>query len=574
MRPRTHPVMNHPMRLLRGLLLAAICPTVGGCLAAAGAIGVAGLTVAARAAEPPPTSEADALARRESDLLRQYLELERSFLRLADLLATTDPRRAAVLRDAFDRARDAEMGDRLGAIVTLLEEGQLLKAGASQEGAIEQFRGLLDLLEEGGQDRRLSETKQELRRFLGRVTKLIARQRDIEGSTEAGADEDRTAARQREAAEEADSVADEMERFAKRQEDADRPSGEAEADEPGEPADGDAGKKPDAEAGRRGSGQPQGAGERRGEEAQGGESQGEGAEPEGEASEQPAGEEGPAQEETSRERQTARRLQAAEKRMREAAEKLDEARRKEARADQEKAIEELESARAELEEILRQMREEEVERRLVQLETRVRIMLKAQRGIRDATVKLAGSEAMSRREQQLEAARIGREQAEVSAEAARAILLVRDDGSAVAIPEALGQVRDDSSEAATRLARGDVTPTTVDLVGEIVTGLEELLAALEKSRRDEPQQQPAGEGGGRPAESKEQPLVDKLAELKMLRSLQGRVNARTERFSRLLDAGAEQAAEGELVAALGRLAERQRAIEQAARDIVTGRTER
>jgi len=574
MRPRTHPVMNHPMRLLRGLLLAAICPTVGGCLAAAGAIGVAGWTVAAQAAEPPPTSEADALARRESDLLRQYLELERSFLRLADLLATTDPRRAAVLRDAFDRARDAEMGDRLGAIVTLLEEGQLLKAGASQEGAIEQFRGLLDLLEEGGQDRRLSETKQELRRFLGRVTKLIARQRDIEGSTEAGADEDRTAARQREAAEEADSVADEMERFAKRQEDADRPGGEADADEPGEPADDDAGKKPDTEAGRRGAGQPQGAGERRGEEAQGGESQGESAEPEGEASEQPAGEEGPAQEETSRERQTARRLQAAEKRMREAAEKLDEARRKEARADQEKAIEELESARAELEEILRQMREEEVERLLVQLETRVRMMLKAQRGIRDATVKLSGSEAMSRREQQLEAARIGREQGEVSAEAARAILLVRDDGSAVAIPEALGQVRDDSTEAATRLARGDVTPTTVDLVGEIVTGLEELLAALEKSRRDEPQPQPAGEGGGRPAESKEQPLVDKLAELKMLRSLQGRVNARTERFSRLLDAGAEQAAEQELVAALGRLAERQRAIEQAARDIVTGRTER
>ena len=571
--------MNHPMRLLRGLILAAIFPTVGTCLAAAGAIGVAGWTVAARAAEPPTTSEADALARRESDLLRQYLELERSFLRLADLLATTDPRRAAVLRDAFDRARDAEMGDRLGAIVTLLEEGQLLKAGASQEGAIEQFRGLLDLLEEGGQDRRLSETKQELRRFLGRVTKLIARQRDIEGSTEAGADEDRTAARQREAAEEADGLADEMERFAKRQEDADRPSGEADADEPGEPADNGAGKKPDAEAGRRGAGQPEGAGERRGEEArggesQGGESQGEGAEPEGEAGEQPAGEEGPAQEETSRERQTARRLQAAEKRMREAAEKLDEARRKEARADQEKAIEELESARAELEEILRQMREEEVERLLVQLETRVRIMLKAQRGIRDATVKLAGSEAMSRREQQLEAARIGREQDEVSAEAARAILLVRDDGSAVAIPEALGQVRDDSTEAATRLARGDVTPTTVDLVGEIVSGLEELLAALEKSRQDEPQQQPAGEGGGRPAESKEQPLVDKLAELKMLRSLQGRVNARTERFSRLLDAGAEQAAEGELVAALGRLAERQRAIEQAARDIVTGRTER
>jgi len=523
--------MNQPSPSRRGPIGGAVVPQVAAVVAAIGLITAAAWPGVARAAEPPAAADAEALARREADLRRQYLDLERSFLRLADLLATTDPRRAAVLRDAFDRARDAEMGDRLGAIVGLLEKGQLLKAGTSQEGAIEQFRQLLDLLEEGGQDRKLGDTKQELRRFLGRVTKLIARQRDIEGSTEAGADEERTASRQREAAEEAGGLADEMERFAKRQEDADRPSGEAEADEPGEPANDDAG-------------------------------------------EQPAGEEGPAQEETSRERQTGRRLQAAERRMREAAEKLDEARRKEAREEQVKAIEELESARAELEEILRQMREEEVERLLVQLETRVRTMLKAERNIRDTTVKLAGSEALSRREQQLEAARIGREQDEVTAEAARAILLVRDDGSAVAIPQALGQVRDDSAEAATRLARGDVTATTVELVGEIVTGLEELLAALEKSRRDEPKQQQAGEGGGRPAEPNERPLVDKLAELKMLRSLQGRVNARTERFSRLLDAGAEQAAEAELVAALGRLAERQRAIEQAARDIVSGRTER
>jgi hypothetical protein len=433
----------------------------------------------------------------------------------------------------------------------------------SQEGAIEQFRQLLDLLEEGGQDRKLADTKQELRQFLGRVTKLIARQRDIEGSTEAGADEDRTAARQREAAEEAGGLANELERFAEREEDAERPSGKPESDKRGD--------RPD-EAGEEG--KPSRGGESRSGEA-GGKEGGEGDEPQGEEPEagQDANGANPAEEEPSRERQTGRRLQAAERRMRQAAERLDEARRKDAREEQEQAIEELESARAELEEILRQMREEEVERLLVQLETRIRTMLKAERSIRDAVLKLSGSEAMSRREQQLEAARLGREQDEVTAEAARAILLVRDDGSAVAIPQALGQVQDDSAEAATRLARGNLTPSTGEIVGEIVTGLEELLAAIEKSRRDEPQQRQAGEGGGRPAEPDEQPLVDKLAELKMLRSLQGRVNVRTERFSRLLDAGAEQAVEAELVTALGRLAERQRAIEQAARDIVAGRTE-
>jgi hypothetical protein len=469
--------------------------------------------------ETAATSEqADTLARREAELARQYLELERSFLRLADILTTTDPRRAAVLRDAFDQARDADVGDRLGEIVRFLEAGQLLQAGTSQAGAIEQFRALLDLLEEGGQDRTLGDTKRELRQFLSRVTKLIARQRDIEGSTEAGAPEDRTAARQREAAEEAGQLASDMERLAKRQ------------------ADG---------------------------EQQGG------------ASDESSGaEQAPGADESSRERRTRRRLQAAQARMRQAAEQLDEARRKEARAEQQQALEELESARAELEEILRQLREEEAERLLVQLETRIRAMLKAERSVRDAALGLVGSTAMSRRERQLEAVRLGREQEAVTAEATRALLLVQDDGSAVAIPQALGQVRDDSAEVAMRLARGEVTPATLEITGEIVTGLEELLAALEKARREEPKQEQAGQGGGRPAEPGERPLVDKLAELKMLRSLQARVNTRTERFSRLLDAGAERAVEAELGAALGRLAERQRAIEQAARDIVTGRTER
>jgi hypothetical protein len=494
--------------------------------------------------ETAATSEqADTLARREAELARQYLELERSFLRLADILTTTDPRRAAVLRDAFDQARDADVGDRLGEIVRFLEAGQLLQAGTSQAGAIEQFRRLLDLLEEGGQDRNLSDTKRELRQFLGRVTKLIARQRDIEGSTEAGAAEDRTAARQREAAEEAGQLAKGMERLIKRQADGEQQGGEQQGGE-------------------------QQGGEQQGGEQQGGEQQG------GESDESSGDDQDAGDDESSRERRTRRRLEAAEARMRQAAERLDEARRKEARAEQERAIEELESARAELEEILRQMREEEAERLLVQLETRIRAMLKAERSVRDAALGLVGSTAMSQRERQLEAVRLGREQEAVTAEATRALLLVQDDGSAVAIPQALGQVRDDSAEVATRLARGEVTPATLEITGEIVTGLEELLAALEKSRREEPKQEQAGQGGGRPAEPGERPLVDKLAELKMLRSLQVRVNARTERFSRLLDAGAERAVEAELLAALGRLAERQRAIEQAARDIVTGRTER
>ena len=59
----------------------------------------------------------------------------------------------------------------------------------------------------------------------------------------------------------------------------------------------------------------------------------------------------------------------------------------------------------------------------------------------------------------------------------------------------------------------------------------------------------------------------------MLRSLQLRVNTRTQRLSRLVDAAEEQPGEPELRAVLGRLAERQRAIERATRDIVEGLVE-
>lgn len=261
--------------------------------------------------------------------------------------------------------------------------------------------------------------------------------------------------------------------------------------------------------------------------------------------------------------------------MREASERLEEARRTEAREEQERAIEELETARAELEEILRQVREEEVERLLVQLETRIRLMLRSERQILTTAERLADASAMSDRERALEAARIGREQDGVSDEAGRAVQLVRDDGSAVAILQAIEQVRDDSEQAAGRFRRGDTSPVTLGLAADIVAGLEELLAAVEVSQRqeeDRPQQPPPG--GGRPAEPGERPLVDQLAELKMLRSLQVRINDRTDRFAQLLGESTEQAEEPALREALRRLADRQQAIARAARDIVTGKAER
>jgi hypothetical protein len=523
--------------------------------------------------------DAAALAAREQAVVAQFNELEKTFLRLADLLSASDPRRSALLRSVFEQAREQEVGDRLDLIVQLLEKGQLLKAGAGQATALEKLRALLDLLESGDSDRQLANTKQEVKQFLARLSKAIARQRDIEGSTEAGADADKLAQRQESLAEETETLAREIDGFAKRMDARDnggKPSGDTKADEDREKREGAAGeeaKKADKQGSKKDSEGGQGGGKPAGgspSQEQGSESPPSEGESGGSAGKQESDD---GDDEASRARRTKRRLDAAKDRMRKAREQLDDAKRRDARAEQEKAIEELETARAELEEILRQMREEEVERLLVQLEARLRAMLRSEKAVFAAVEKLAAQSVPLAREGQLEAARLSREQGGIGNEASKALVLIRDDGSAVAIPEALEQMRDDSAQATARLARGDVGGTTRGILQDMIANLEEMLGALEKAQRDQQARQQQGQSGGRPADPGEQPLVDKLSELKMIRALQMRVNTRTKRFSQLLVEGVERAEEPELVDALARLAERQQKIERAARDIVTGRTE-
>lgn len=531
-----------------------------------GAVLIAGGAGLVAAADPAPSAR---LAEREQELLRQYAELELSFLRLADLLDASDPRRATALRSACETARGEQVSDRLATIVELLQQGQLLKAGTTQQQAIEQLQSLLDRLAAGAEPQRPGDTTREVRAFLGRLSKAIARQREIADATETGRSDDELAGRQDELAKEARGLADDLGRFAERM--AGTPSGgdkQKESQPAADPTEGAESDSPGSE--------PQNSQEKTGRSGTPGadtESAQPPADGEPQTGDGPADADPEGDDEATRAKRSRRRLIAAQERMDAARERLEQAQRGESRREQDKALEELENARAELEEILRQVREEEVERLLVQLEARVREMLRAERGVQSAADALAAG-ASAGRERELAAAKLGRDQEAVGAAATKALALVRDDGTAVAIPQALEQIRDDAQQAAARLARGDVGGTTRGIVGDLVAGLEELLAALEKAQRDQKdQEQQAKSFGGSPPQPGDQPLVDALAELKMIRSLQLRVNGRTQRFAALLGEGVEQADEPELRQALERLAARQRLIEQAAHDIVAGRTE-
>ena len=111
---------------------------------------------------------------------------------------------------------------------------------------------------------------------------------------------------------------------------------------------------------------------------------------------------------------------------------------------------------------------------------------------------------------------------------------------------------------------------TQSLEEDIIATLEEMLEALEKAQADQQQQQQQQQSG----EPQDQPLVDAIAELKMIKALQVRVNKRTSRYSRLLedvDDPAGQATDNDLTTALQGLADREKKIYEITREIVLGR---
>ena len=264
----------------------------------------------------------------------------------------------------------------------------------------------------------------------------------------------------------------------------------------------------------------------------------------------------------------AQKLRQAQQRMEEAQKKLEESKRDGAIEEQSKAVEELEQAKAELERILRQLREEELERMLVMLEARFRKMLDEQIEVYDETKKLdAAAEKAPEHELEIASGRLARKETLIVREADRALLLLREDGTSTAFPEAIEQARDDMQSIAERLRETRVDLITQGLEEDVIAALEETLAALQQALKDlrEQKGQPQpGQGQGQPGEK---PLVDQLAELRMIRSLQVRVNKRTQQYGAMIEG--EQAEEGDLLEALDGLALRQQKIFQATRELNT-----
>ena len=256
--------------------------------------------------------------------------------------------------------------------------------------------------------------------------------------------------------------------------------------------------------------------------------------------------------------------------MKEAEKKLEEAQREGAAEKQEEALRELEKAKAELEEILRQLREEQIARLLAMLEARFRKMLQMQQEVYVGTLRLDSVPAAQRtHNHEIESSRLSGKESQIVVEVDKALLLLREDGTAVAFPEAIEQMRDDMRQVVHRLSRADVGKITQGIEEDIIEALKDMVEALKKAQKDlEDKKQ---QGRPQAGQGQDPPLVDLLAEIRMIRALQMRVNKRTDRYSKMIEG--EQADDPELVEALQRLAEREERIYRVTRDLGLGKNQ-
>lgn len=257
--------------------------------------------------------------------------------------------------------------------------------------------------------------------------------------------------------------------------------------------------------------------------------------------------------------------------MKQAQDKLEQSQREEATKDQEEALRKLSEAKAELEEILRQQREEEIERVLALLESRFRKMLEMQLQVYESTVRLYKIPPERRdRFVDIEAGKLSFAERRIVVEAEKCLSLLRDEGSSVAFPESVEQMRDDMRSVENRLGRTQIGRMTQDMEEDILEALDEMIESLQQAQQDQEQRQNQTPQNA-PAQQQDQSLVDQIAELKMIKAMQLRINKRTTSYSRLLgeetnDAG--QSNDEELIEALQELSDRELRLQEITHDIV------
>jgi hypothetical protein len=510
-------------------------------------------------------------------VLSRFDRFEKELVQMAEQLRKADPERAELLFRTHSKSQQERVIGQMRMVHELLA-GKNPQFGDSiqrQEQLVTSLVTLLDLLQSENRISEIEAERARVKEILKNVNKLIGKEKDVRANTERGSDPNKSAKDQENVAKDAKQLIDDVkEQDAKKQAEresnnpaddkgADMPPGkDGDAKDPMPPKDGNAEPKEPGESDPK-SGEPKDGQPKEGDppngEPQEGKSQ-EGQPQEGEPLEQKNQQQTPGREDLEEARQE------MEKAIQELRDKKD---RGKASRHQDEAIRQLLEAKEKLEEILRQLREEEKSLTLASLESRFRKMLSMQLLVYQETLRLdkesegKDSNLIARGKQ------LATQEEEIVQEVDKALVVLREEGSSVAFPEAVEAIREDAASIVELLDQGKAGELTQTLEQAVIEAIEEMVDALQQemeNKKDDEEQKPGQQQQGQP---QEKPLVDALSELKMLRSLQLRINRRTRQLGRMIEG--DQAGEPELLKQLKTLSGRQSRIQRATYDLSTGR---
>jgi hypothetical protein len=554
------------LRLLIGLVIASFAASSGWGDAPEDGIPAQSIPAQGNPAQATPLTD------RQESVAQRYQRLEVLLLRLADMETAENPDRAALLRRAAKMSRDKFVLDKLQQAGKAISSGQYKNAIDSQTLASAELDSILKLLQSEDRSKRIRDEKERYKKLIADLKRNLNNQRSARARAENGADLKEVQSQQESITKKSDEIRDRLN---------EEGEGEKEKLESKEPNSPDKEQEPSDKDSKPRDSKPSDSkpsdskpSDSKPSDSKPSDSKPSDAKPsDSKPSDSGSEESSQPKPPQSPEQDVEQKLSEAIEKMKQAEEELKQSRREEATAKQNEAEERLRSAIDRLEKILRQLREEEMKRELARLESRVRKLAAMQTTVLEDTRALAVvPKAQRDRAVDLKAGKIAFEEKKITQEVDRALLVLREEGSSVAFPEIMSQIRGDTVRVGEMLAASQIDGLCQGLQEDILAALEEMIAALAKAQKDlEKKQQQAQEGQPPPSGEQEQPLVENLAELKLIRTMETRIQKTTNRYSEQLKLGDSKAEEIEPL--LKDLSDRQLRLYRITRDLVMKRNQ-
>jgi len=481
----------------------------------------------------------------------RYARFERMLTQMADILGRQDPERADLLRRAIGKGREGRIKEEIESVVALIESGEIGNASEKQADVIESLQALLKLLQSEDRRSAVERERDRLNGLLKDVRGVLAEQRSARAATQNSPAPSSAAPGQQKAISETDKLLESMREHDDQDsmESKDGQGKDGEGKEKGEPKEGEPKesepedgvqdpKDMDPKENESGKGDPEQSDKpSRGSPENGKPSpSGQKSESEGKPGDQKSSGKKSGQQKSDKKKQTPGReqLENAREEMEQALEKLKEQNREAALKNEDNAIEELHEAAENLEAMLRQLREEEKEMMLASLEARFQRMLQAETAIHEGTVGVAATPQKDWLDLNYGRCReLSQQQSELTQECAQTVNLLREEGTSVAIVIAVEDIEADMNSVSGWMQEYKVGELTQSVQKDILESLKQLIEITQKEMQNMKEQQKQEQQQRDPSQEKPG-LVELMAEIRVLRSLQLQVNRRTKQVDGLL----------------------------------------